>query len=266
MRKLFWGGVHPEGHKALSRGAAPVPAPLPAQVVLPMVQHIGAACTPVVQVGDEVKLGQKIGDGEGICAPIHASVSGKVVAVEPRPHPGGSDVLSVVIENDYTDTPDDTLKPHLTHQELSSEEILRIIRDAGIVGMGGAAFPTDVKAFSALGHLLTLLAQVLDLLGAQAGLQAAAQDGDGRGHRAVVPDDLLHLQSGLYVLGIGHAVGDDGGLQSHHRLTGRNSSGYFRGYIQKLVQIHHRYLHMKSLCQRFFISSGPGAAVRSWPG
>ena len=55
MRKLFWGGIHPEGHKALSRGAAPIPAPLPAQVVLPMVQHIGAACTPVVKVGDEVK-------------------------------------------------------------------------------------------------------------------------------------------------------------------------------------------------------------------
>ena len=153
MRKLFWGGIHPEGHKALSRGAAPIPAPLPAQVVLPMIQHIGAACTPVVKVGDQVKMGQKIGDGQGICAPIHASVSGKVVAVEPRPHPGGSEALSVVIENDYTDTPDDTLKPHLTHQDLSGDEILRIIRDAGIVGMGGAAFPTDVKAFSALGQV-----------------------------------------------------------------------------------------------------------------
>ena len=153
MRKLFWGGIHPEGHKDLSRGAAPVPAPLPAQVVLPMLQHIGAACTPVVKVGDQVRLGQKIGDGEGVCAPIHASVSGKVVAVEPRPHPNGQDVLSVVIENDYMDTPDDTLKPHLTHKDLSAEEILRIVRDAGIVGMGGATFPTDVKAFSALGQV-----------------------------------------------------------------------------------------------------------------
>lgn len=153
MRKLFWGGVHPEGHKALSREAAPVPAPLPAQVILPVIQHIGAACIPTVSVGEQVRLGQKIGDGEGICAPIHASVSGKVTAVEPRPHPGGQDVLSIVIENDYMDTPDDTLKPHLTHKELSPEEILRIIRDAGIVGMGGATFPTDVKAFSALGQV-----------------------------------------------------------------------------------------------------------------
>ena len=157
MRKLFWGGIHPEGHKALSRGAAPIPAPLPAQVVLPMIQHIGAACTPVVKVGDQVKMGQKIGDGEGICAPIHASVSGKVVAVEPRPHPGGSEALSVVIENDYTDTPDDTLKPHLTHQDLSGDEILRIIRDAGIVGMGGATFPTHAKISSGLGKVDTII-------------------------------------------------------------------------------------------------------------
>ena len=109
MRKLFWGGIHPEGHKDLSRGGAPVPAPLPVQVVLPMAQHIGAACTPLVQVGDQVKMGQKIGDSDGLCAPVHASVSGKVVAVEPRPHPNGREVLSVVIENDYTDTPDDAL-------------------------------------------------------------------------------------------------------------------------------------------------------------
>lgn len=153
MRKLFWGGVHPEGHKDLSRGAAPIPAPLPAQVVLPVIQHIGAACTPTVAVGDQVRLGQKIGDGEGLCAPIHASVSGKVAAVEPRLHPNGQQVLSIVIENDYLDTPDDALKPHLTHEELSPEEILRIVRDAGIVGMGGATFPTDVKAFSALGQV-----------------------------------------------------------------------------------------------------------------
>ena len=125
MRKLFWGGIHPEGHKDLSRGGAPVPAPLPVQVVLPMVQHIGAACTPLVQVGDQVKMGQKIGDSDGLCAPVHASVSGKVVAVEPRPHPNGREVLSVVIENDYTDTPDDALNPHLTHQELSPQEIGR---------------------------------------------------------------------------------------------------------------------------------------------
>lgn len=153
MRKLFWGGIHPEGHKDLSRKGAPVPAPLPVQVVLPMVQHIGAACIPLVQVGDRVRMGQKIADAEGLCAPIHASVSGTVTAVEPRLHPNGREVLSIVIENDFTDTPDDALKPHLDHRELSAQEILQIIREAGIVGMGGATFPTDVKAFSALGQV-----------------------------------------------------------------------------------------------------------------
>ena len=153
MRKLFWGGIHPEGHKDLSRGGAPVPAPLPAQVVLPMVQHIGAPCTPLVQVGDTVKMGQKIGDGEGLCAPVHASVSGKVVAIEPRLHPNGRQVLSIVLENDFADTPDDALQPHPNHEELSPQEILNTIREAGIVGMGGATFPTDVKAFSALGQV-----------------------------------------------------------------------------------------------------------------
>ena len=153
MRKLFWGGIHPEGHKDLSRGGAPVPAPLPAQVVLPMVQHIGAPCTPLVQVGDTVKMGQKIGDGQGLCAPVHASVSGKVVAIEPRLHPNGRQVLSIVLENDFADTPDDALQPHPNHEELSPQEILNTIREAGIVGMGGATFPTDVKAFSALGQV-----------------------------------------------------------------------------------------------------------------
>ena len=87
MRHLFWGGVHPAGRKELSRGAAPTPAPLPSQVVIPMVQHIGKPCTPLVKAGEPVKLGQKIGDAEGLSATIHASVSGTVAAVEPRPPP-----------------------------------------------------------------------------------------------------------------------------------------------------------------------------------
>ncbi|MFR8526635.1 MAG: hypothetical protein ACLVDP_06240 [Flavonifractor plautii] len=70
-----------------------------------MVQHIGKPCTPLVKAGEPVKLGQKIGDAEGLSATIHASVSGTVAAVEPRPHPSGRAVLSVVIDNDYQDTP-----------------------------------------------------------------------------------------------------------------------------------------------------------------
>lgn len=162
MKHLFWGGVHPEGHKELSRGGVPVPAPLPAQVVIPMVQHIGETCVPLVKKGDSVRLGQKIGDAQGLCAPVHASVSGTVAAVEPRRHPSGRDILSVVIDNDYQDTPDDTLQRHLTHEGLTPEEILSIVREAGIVGMGGATFPTDVKAISALGRVDTLIANACE--------------------------------------------------------------------------------------------------------
>ena len=122
MRHLFWGGVHPAGRKELSRGAAPTPAPLPSQVVIPMVQHIGKPCTPLVKAGEPVKLGQKIGDAEGLSATIHASVSGTVAAVE-----------------------------------LSPNDILSIIREAGIVGMGGATFPTDIKAVTAQGRVDTIL-------------------------------------------------------------------------------------------------------------
>ena len=152
MKKPFWGGIHPKGNKSLSRGGD-LPELQPQQVVLPMIQHIGAACTPLVQVGDMVKRGQKIGDGSGVCAPIHASVSGRVLAVEPRPHPSGRDVLSVVIENDYLDTHDETMMRYLDHKDLEPNTILQIIHDAGIVGMGGATFPTDVKAFSAIGKV-----------------------------------------------------------------------------------------------------------------
>ena len=150
MKKLFWGGIHPKGNKSLSRGTGLTPVPAPKEVVLPMFQHIGAACTPKVQVGDSVKLGQLIGDGEGLCAPVHASVSGKVIAIENRPHTSGREILSVVIANDGLDTPDGSPTPYADFRKLTPEEIFHRIHAAGIVGMGGAAFPTDVKAFSAL--------------------------------------------------------------------------------------------------------------------
>ena len=110
-----------------------------------------------MQVGDQVKLGQKVGDGQGLCVPVHASVSGKVIAIEPRRHPSGRDVLSVVIENDGLDTPDTTLVPHPDYSQLDTDTILAIIREAGVVGHGGAAFPSNMKALTNLGKIDTLI-------------------------------------------------------------------------------------------------------------
>ena len=162
MKHLFFGGVHPADRKELTGRGIPPPAPIPAQVVIPLRQHIGAPCTPLVKPGDTVGLGQKLGDGEGLCVPVHASVSGLVTAVEPRPHPGGGQVLSVVIENDYQDTPASALEPHLDLSGLTKEEIVSIIGEAGIVGMGGATFPTDVKTVAGMGRVDTLIANACE--------------------------------------------------------------------------------------------------------
>ncbi len=162
MRSKFFGGVHPDPRKELSAGRVPTPLPAPAQVVIPMAQHIGAVCTPLVQPGDTVAMGQKIGDGPGLCVPVHASVSGRVAAVEPRPHVTGREVLSVVIENDFQDTPSRELSPHPNPDALTAEEIVTIIREAGIVGMGGATFPTDVKANTGIGKVDTLIANACE--------------------------------------------------------------------------------------------------------
>lgn len=152
MKHLFFGGIHPKYQKELSTGITDFVTVTPAQVVIPMQQHIGAPCTPLVQVGDRVLRGQKIGDGEGLCVPVHASVSGTVVAVERRPHPTAGSAMAVVIENDYQNA---TVTPVIPQ---SDDEILGAIREAGIVGMGGASFPSNVKALGAMGNIDTLIA------------------------------------------------------------------------------------------------------------
>ena len=157
MARAFFGGVHPAGNKQRSCEAAIVPIPAPATVVIPMSQHIGAPCKPLVKKGDTVTRGQKLGDGEGLCVPVHASVSGTVVAVEPRPHTTGTNVMSVVIENDGLNTPCPELTPRGEIDALSPEELMAIIREAGIVGMGGATFPTNVKLSSGVGKVDTII-------------------------------------------------------------------------------------------------------------
>ncbi len=142
----FKGGIHLPGYKEGTQGLPIVLAGIPDKIYLPVSQHIGAPCVPLVQVGDEVKKGQKIAEGKGfVTAPIHASVSGKVVAIEKKQHPGGNFVNCIVIENDYKEEWADTVKPNSHPEELSAEEIRKIIFEAGIVGLGGATFPAHVK-------------------------------------------------------------------------------------------------------------------------
>ena len=132
MRRFFFGGIHPKYNKEMSTEIVNIQKVLPKIAVLPMQQHIGAPCKPLVNVGDSVLRGQKIGDGEGLCVPVHASVSGKVIAVEPRPHTNGSMVMSVVIENDFKDA---SIVPEgMTGAEenLDADVVLHKIREAGI--------------------------------------------------------------------------------------------------------------------------------------
>ena len=159
MAFSFFGGVHPKENKWYACDKETQVFPEPDIVVIPMAQHIGAPCKPLVAKGDLVTKGQKIGDNQGLCVPVHASVSGKVKAVEVRPHTNGSTVLSVVIENDHLDTLCETIKPRTQEEvdELTPEQLVDIIHEAGIVGMGGATFPTHVKLSGGIGKVDTAI-------------------------------------------------------------------------------------------------------------
>lgn len=141
----FKGGVHPDDGKSLAKDKAIVSVKPEGALVYPVSQHIGAPASPVVAVGDRVLKGQKIAEAGGfVSAPVYASVSGTVKAIEPRFTPAGSKVNSIVIENDgeYEEVTYPEVKPL---DEMTKEEILNVIAEAGIVGMGGAGFPTRVK-------------------------------------------------------------------------------------------------------------------------
>ncbi len=142
MKKYtFRGGIHPHDHKEQTRDI-PISILPPAEImVFPMQQHLGAPCEPLVKKGDRVKMWQKIGDSDAfMSSPIHSSVSGEVIAIEPRLTPNGSMVTCVVIKNDYKDEICETVSPPAQDAPLCD-----IVRKAGIVGMGGAGFPTHIK-------------------------------------------------------------------------------------------------------------------------
>lgn len=149
----YYGGVHPDYAKDAANSPVKTIAP-PSEVVLPMIQHIGAPNQPLVKVGDTVKMGQLIGATDApMSAPVHASVSGTVKAVEPRRHMLGDMVMSVVIENDFQDTPADDMAPLTPEQLKDPDAIIERIRAAGITGMGGAMFPTAFKIAGARGKV-----------------------------------------------------------------------------------------------------------------
>ena len=141
----FKGGIHPNDGKSLAKDKAIVTVMPKGDLIYPLSQHIGAPASPIVSVGDHVLKGQKIAEAGGfVSAPIHASVSGTVKAIEPHFNPTGSKVNCIVVENDgeYQEVEYTPSKPL---DELTKEEILNLIGEAGIVGMGGAGFPTKVK-------------------------------------------------------------------------------------------------------------------------
>lgn len=144
------GGIHPDENK-LSNDAVTQPAPLPKQAVFPLSQHIGAPAKPVVKKGDKVKVGTLIAEAGGfISAPIHSSVSGTVFKVDNAINASGYLQPAIIINvegDEWEETIDrsDKLETLEEHPELTPEEIVNRIKAAGVVGMGGACFPTFVK-------------------------------------------------------------------------------------------------------------------------
>jgi len=142
----FKGGVHPPYSKEGTRDREIRKAALPKIVRLPLQQHIGAPANPVVKLGDHVKTGQLVAEPGGyVSAAIHSSVSGKITAIRPFPHPLGSRMPAIEIESDGWDTLSEDMPPVGDHLSLSPEQIVEAVHRAGIVGLGGAAFPTHVK-------------------------------------------------------------------------------------------------------------------------
>ncbi len=136
------GGIEP-GHYKSTAEQETVVMPAPKTVVIPMLQHIGAPCSPIVKAGDEVFVGTKIGDSEKlISAPIHSSVSGTVKSVKEVSLAQGTKIMSVEIESDGLDTLDPNLKPPVIDSE---EQLVSAVREMGLVGLGGAGFPAHVK-------------------------------------------------------------------------------------------------------------------------
>ncbi len=154
----FKGGLHPEENKLTAK--IPIETmPEPAKVAIAMSQHIGMPCTPCVKKGDRVLKGQLIGSCEaGLSCPVHSSVSGTVLSIEDRVSPSGQKTQYIVIENDMKGELDPSIKPCTTPlDQISCEEVVELVKNAGIAGMGGATFPTHFKISSARDRVKKLI-------------------------------------------------------------------------------------------------------------
>ncbi len=144
--RTFKKGIHPGEYKEFSHNKKIERMPLPEQVYIPLQQHIGAPCEPLVKKGDAVKTGQIIGRSSAyVSAPVHASITGVVKAIDKFPHPLGMRVEMVHIERTGEEDDWELLSIPENWEKAPRVELIKLINDAGIVGMGGAAFPTHVK-------------------------------------------------------------------------------------------------------------------------
>ena len=155
--KSFFGGIFPNDGKQSTSGTPIKTLSAPEQLVVPLLQHVGVEAKPLVAKGDEVLKGQLIAEPAGnVSAPVHSPVSGKVLAIEPRTNASGRTITSIVIENDGQETWVER-ETHFDPVQLDAATILDRIRQAGIVGMGGAGFPTALKLTPPKGTIIDYL-------------------------------------------------------------------------------------------------------------
>ncbi|MBR5479062.1 MAG: electron transport complex subunit RsxC [Clostridia bacterium] len=228
----FKGGIHPDDKKSFTERRTIEEMPAPKQVILPMSMHIGAPCSPLVKVGDRVLLGQKIAEAASpVSAPVHASVSGTVVAVEPRPHPNGTKVMSVVIENDFEDEKFLTTAYEETRfADISATALADICYNAGIVGLGGAAFPTKIKIESAVDKVDTLI-----INGAEC-------------EPYITSDNRLMIEHGEEVLDGASLVMRSLGLKTVHigiESNKKEAIGRIKKYAESMPHVKIHVLHTK---------------------
>ncbi len=154
----FEGGVHPDSCKE-TRSKPIETLPPQKEMIYPMLQHIGAMCEPCVKVGDYVRIGQKIGDSNAaVSCPIHATVSGTVKKIADWDHPIANRIPAVVVENDFEDKRAECfMQACADYQSKTPGELIAMIREAGVVGMGGAGFPTHIKLTGGIGRVDTLV-------------------------------------------------------------------------------------------------------------